>query len=445
VEWLLDRYEAWGVPARREEYGTWRGWTQGILHVDLLSPRVRTLEAHVLAWSPGTDGPVEGDVVALPEFAAPEDVDGWLQSVRGKVILTTAPQLSCREPQAFEALATEATVDSLAARQRALNMSWNRRRQALGEDGTARLEQAGAIAIVSSRWSGGWGVNKIFSAGTESVVAIDVSCEDYGLLARLAENEQGPRIRIESDAELTGEQPMFNVVAEIRGTELPNEYVLLGAHLDSWHASSGATDNGTGTIMMLEAMRILSEAYPAPRRTILVGHWGAEELGLVGSRAFSEDHPDVVENLQAAFNQDNGTWRIDYLQAQGFLGAGAYLASWLAQVPEEIAQHIELDVPGPQEFGGSDHMSFICHGAPSFRFQSHYPDYRQYTWHTNRDTYDKVVFDDLRNNATLAAMMAYLASEDPDRVPRTRSVLPANPDGSVREWAECRPAPRASG
>ena len=100
---------------------------------------------------------------------------------------------------------------------------------------------------------------------------------------------------------------MYNVVGELRGTELPDEYVLLTAHLDSWDGASGATDNGTGSTMMMEAMRILKEVHPQPRRTILVAHWGGEEQGLIGSGAFAEDHPEVVDGLQAAFNQDNGT------------------------------------------------------------------------------------------------------------------------------------------
>ncbi len=444
VQWLEDRYAEWGIQAERQQYGTWRGWDRGILHIDLIAPRVRSLEATILAWSPGTDGPVEGEVVAIPAFNTRAEANTWLSTVRGKIVLTSPPQLTCREPQAFERLATEETVERLRQRQNALDQSWRQQVGALGGGNALhRLEEAGAVAVLSSRWSGGWGVNKVFSAGTESAVAIDVSCEDYGLLTRLAENDQAPRLRINAEAAVTDERPMYNVIGEIRGTELPNEYVLLGAHLDSWHAASGATDNGTGTIMMLEAMRILKKVYPNPKRTILVGHWGGEELGLVGSRAFAEDHAEIVDGIQAAFNQDNGTWRIDYLQAQGFLGAGEFLARWIAQVPEEISDHIELDLPGPQETGGSDHMSFICNSAPSFRFQSHYPDYRQYTWHTNRDTYDKVVFDDLKNNAVLAATMAYLAADDDDRVPRTHSVLPPGRNGQARSWAACSTPPRS--
>ncbi|MCA9739842.1 MAG: M20/M25/M40 family metallo-hydrolase, partial [Gemmatimonadetes bacterium] len=207
-----------------------------------------------------------------------------------------------------------------------------------------------------------------------------------------------------------------------------------------------ATDNGTGTIMMLEAMRILKATYPNPRRTLLVGHWGGEEQGLVGSGAFAADHPDVVGNLQAAFNQDNGTWRIDFIRMQGFTGAGAHFGRWLSAVPDEITEHIELDIPGVPETGGSDHMSFICVPAAGFRLQSSYPDYRQYTWHTNLDTYDKVVFDDLRNNATLAAMLAYQASEDPERVPVDQRVLPTDErTGRPGTWPQCRPPRRSAG
>lgn len=447
VDWLLDVYGAWGIEARAEEYGTWRGWEHGAVHVDLLQPRVQTLEAKILAWSPGTDGPVEAEVVAIPVLDSEEAAEEWLGSVSGKFVLASAPEATCREPQRLRELAREETVERLQEEREATQRSWGERIGMLGglPEAHQRLEQAGVIGVLTSRWSEGWGVNKIFASGTEqTAVSLDLSCEDYGLLYRLYANRQTPMLRVNAEAEDRGTVPMFNVIAEIPGTELPDEYVMLSAHLDSWHGATGTTDNATGTITMLEAMRILKETYPSPRRTILVGHWGAEEQGLIGSRAFTEDHPDVIENLQVLFNQDNGTWRIDYIQSQGMPGAAGSLARWLSQIPTEISGEIELDTPGPQETGGSDHVSFLCHGAPGFRLQSHYPDYRQYTWHTNRDTYDKIVFDDLKNNATLAAMLIYLASEDPERVPRDRSVLPINPrTGEAREWIQCRPSRRS--
>jgi len=188
---------------------------------------------------------------------------------------------------------------------------------------------------------------------------------------------------------------------------------------------------------MMEAMRILREVYPEPRRTILVGHWSGEEQGLIGSRAFAEDHPEVVAGLQALFNQDNGTGRVTNISMMGFTGVAPYMTQWLERIPPEITQHIELEVPGVPASGGSDHASFLCHGVPAFRLGSHEWDYRTYTWHTNRDTFDKVVFDDVRNNAALVAMLAYLASEEPDLLPRDR-ISP-----QFGGWPACQPARRS--
>jgi hypothetical protein len=444
ADWLVQTYEQWGVPVRTEPYGTWNGWQQGALHVDLTAPRVQTLEAKLLAWSPGTDGMVEGGAVVVPELESQTAALEWLPSVRGKFVLVSAPEPMCRAPQELDAHAREATVTGLQQRRAQHQRSYRQRMALLGGRSAARrLEEAGAVGIITSRWSGGWGVNKIFSAASETVPSIDLGCEDYGLVFRLAEHDQGPRLRMHAEAQALGVVPQFNVIAELEGTELPDEYVLLGAHLDSWHGATGATDNGTGTITMLEAMRILKAAYPTPRRTIIVGHWGAEEMGLIGSGSFREDHPAVIDGLQAAFNQDNGTWRIERIEGQGLLYAGDHIGRWMSHIPTEIAEHVTLEFPGRQNNTGSDHVSFLCAGAPSFRLQSAYDEYRQYTWHTNRDTYDKIVFDDLKNNATLAAMLAYEASEDPERVPRDRATLPTNPrTGEPREWVSCFPPRR---
>ncbi len=180
-------------------------------------------------------------------------------------------------------------------------------------------------------------------------------------------------------------QPIFNTIGTIRGSELPNEYVLLSAHFDSWDGGSGATDNGTGTLTMLEAMRILKLAYPNPRRT--------------------EDNAAMLDGIQAVINQDNGTGRIVRI------------------------------------------ASFACHGVPAFGLGAHSWNYGQYTWHTNRDTYDKVVFDELKGNATIAAMFAYLASEAPEKVSREPVDVAARAQAGGRApgamaWPACQLAPR---
>ena len=434
-DWLLETYADWGIPARREEYGTWNRWQPGALHVEMTAPRVQPLVTEILAWSPGTDGPVEGAVVAPPADLTAATAGAWLATLEGAFVLMDAPELMCRAPQELEANARPETVARLDSMRAAGRAGWRERMLALGSprDWTRVLEDAGVAGTLSSRWSGGWGANKVFATSNQRAVGLDVSCEDYGLLARLAESGHAPRIRVDAEAEHMGEVPQFNVIAEVRGTELPDEYVLLSAHLDSWHAATGATDNATGTIVMLEAMRILRETYPNPRRTILVGHWGAEEVGLIGSGSFREDHPEVVAGIQVGFNQDNGTWRFERIEGQGFLDTAEHLPTWMAAVPTEVQAQVTIEVPGEQNNRGSDHTSFTCAEAPVLRLQSPYDEYRQYTWHTNLDTYDKIVFDDLRQNATLAAMLVYGASEDPERVTRETANLPGG-----REFGPCR-------
>jgi hypothetical protein len=301
--------------------------------------------------------------------------------------------------------------------------------------------------ILINRWSLGWGVDKIQSAGGGPGPQFDMSCEDYGLLARLAAHGQHPRVHALADGKLAPtESPVYNTVAEIKGSEHPDQYVVLSAHLDSWDAGSGATDNGTGTIVMLEAMRLLKLAYPHPKRTIIAGHWSGEEEGDIGSTAFVTDHPEVLKGLQASFTQDNGTGNIDTVDTEGFLDAPAAFARWMSRMPLDLTHSITIDLPGYAENEDSDSDAFACRDAPGFFLTSADWDYTDYTWHTNRDTYDKISFDDVKRNATLIALLAYEASEDPVQLSRARRVPPTDPktgksvappvcDQALRSWA----------
>lgn len=442
-DWVVRQYQAWGIQAENRQYGTWTGWRRGTSQIDLLEPRVRSLEGMNLAWSPGTAGPVQGSVVALPNTTDAGAFQTWLPSVRGKFVLASFPEPTCRPDRYWEEYGTPETVERMRADRTAAREAWQARSAAGGENARAlqlALEEAGALGLVTLNWGGGaWGAVRVFNAFTREIPTFQLSCEDYGLVHRLAENNQGPVLRVDFDAEFLGDVPVFNTVATIPGTELPDEYVMLSAHFDSWDGSSGANDNGSGTVLMMEVMRILNTVYPNPRRTILVGHWGGEEQGLNGSRAFAEDHPEVVSGLQALFNQDNGTGRVVNISASGFVDAGGHLARWLARVPAEVTTHIRLNAPGTPATGGSDHAAFVCHGAAAFSLGSHPWDYFSYTWHSNRDTFDKMVFDDIRNNAVLAASLVYLASEDPERVStEQRTVFPVSPfSGQMGSWPEC--------
>jgi len=412
------------------------------------------LEATMNAWSTATpaDG-ITAEVALIPSKSVLGDSAGfarWLVSVKGKLVLLSAPQPSCRPDSDVKAWADSAVYNHAAAQRDSAVSDWNAR-WAVGKSNTrsasALLERAGAAGVLSNSWSRGWGVDKIQSARAKTIPSFDVSCEDYSLLARLAANDQHPRVHAVADAVLApAESPVFNTIARIQGSEKPNEYVMLSAHLDSWDSGSGATDNGTGTITMLEAMRILKTAYPRPKRTILVGHWSGEEEGEIGSSAFAADHPEVLKGLQALFNQDNGTGEIDSVQTNGFIDAAASLARWMSRMPADITKNIALMMPGVAHDESTDSDAFDCHGAPAFFLTSSDWSYTDYTWHTNRDTYDKINFDNVKRNATLVAMFAYQASEDPAFVSRTRRVPPVDPrTGQPQRVPSCETPPRSFG
>ncbi len=449
-DWAIATYKKWGIEAKNEQWGTWKGWERGITHIDLVSPRVVTLQGMQLAWSPST--PKKGttaELIIIPNVQDSIAFINWLPSVKGKFVLVSMNQPTGRPDYNWEEFAAEQSFEKMKKDREEQTKAWHQR--FLNTGYTSRnintvLEEAGAVGIVQSRWSKGFGANKIFSANTKNIPVIDLTMEDYGMLYRMTENGVHPIIKVMAESKELGVVPTFNTIATIPGKELPNEYVILSAHFDSWDGATGATDNGTGTITMMEAARILKKVYPNPKRTIIVGHWGSEEQGLNGSRAFVEDHPEIIEGLQVAFNQDNGTGRVVNLSGQGFLHAYDYLGSWLESVPKEITDHIETRFPGTPGGGGSDYASFVAAGAPSFSLSSLSWSYWNYTWHTNLDTYDKIVFDDVRNNAILTAILAYKASEDLDKTSREKSILPLNMrTGEQRTWPNQRSPNRKGG
>jgi carboxypeptidase Q len=513
-DWVIRTYQSWGIEARREQYGTWRGWRRGASHIDLVAPRVRSLEGLMLAWSPGTKGrPVTAEAIILPRFADSLEFVKWLPQAKGKIVLLSPAWPTCRPSEDWIRFATPASRTAMDSQVAKMQREWAVDRDstklyrgtgyalALGT-GTLgmRLEKAGVLGTITSRnklsgfgapqagrggggggfggnqpaggqsargggpaaskaaasaglggfggganGSGGWGVIEVFETYNTTAPAVTLTCEDYGLVYRLAENNQHPQVRLDLDAELLGEVAAFNTIGMIKGVEKPDEYVMLSAHFDSWDGSSGATDNGTGTLMAMEAMRLLKLAYPRPKRTILVGHWASEEQGLNGSRAFTEDHPEVMKGLQALFNQDNGTGRVQSVSAAGLTDISGHLKNWYGKLPafytdsmsDNVVSWNFSDRPTGNP-GGTDGAVFACYGTPSFGLGAVGWNYGTYTWHTNRDTYDKVVFADLRHNATLAALLAYLASEDPEFISREKS-----PGTWPENWpANCGKAPR---
>lgn len=447
-DWAVAKFESWGIPAKNEKFGEWRGWERGISHIDMVSPRVKTLAGTQLAWSPSTKGKsVVGEVIALPEFKDSIAFRAWLPTVKGKYVMISMPQPTGRPDHNWAEYGTKESIAKMNRQRDSLNIAWNKRISNTGLSANSIpgvLESAGAAGILTSYWSREFGANKIFGARSQKVPTLDISLEDYGMLYRLAQNGVIPKIAVETSSKDLGNVPSFNTIAEIKGSEFPNEYVILSAHLDSWEGGSGATDNGTGTISMMEVARILKKILPNPKRTILIGLWGSEEQGLNGSRSFVLDNPEIIENTQAVFNLDNGTGRVERINGSGFVHAYDFVSRWLEAAPRSVTKDIKTEFPGIPGSGGSDHVSFVSAGVPAFMLSSLSWGYFNNTWHTNLDTYDKLVFDDLRDNVILTAVMAYKASEEPALVNRERRVLPVGRDGKPGTWPAIR-QPRRTG
>jgi len=451
-DWAVAKFAEWGITAENEQYGTWLGWERGITHIDLVEPWVRTLDGMSHAWSHGTRRPVRAEVVIVPTVADSNEFKAWLPNVRGKFVLISFPEPTGRPDEVWEEYALPETLEKMQTDRDEAESAFDENLENAGFEGRnatndlgRALEEAGAVGVFSMNWMGGWGTHRVFSGYTEEIPSVQLSLEDYTLLYRMAANGQAPVVELEAETTFLGDQPAINTIATIPGTEKPDEYVILMGHFDTVSGAYGACDNTTGTIIAMEALRILKKVYPNPKRTLLVGLWGSEEQGLNGSRAFVEDHPEIIAGLQAGFNQDNGTGRCVSMSDNGFIGTGQYLAKWLSLIPTEVSRHIDLQLPGMPSSGGSDHASFVAVGAPCFSLRSLSWEYG-YTWHTQRDTYDKIVFDEVRNNVVLAASLAYLACEEAEQLPRTKRDMPIDErTGEQRQWPEQRKANRKGG
>lgn len=446
-EWTAKTLRSWGVEASLQQFGTWKGWKRGITHVDMVYPRVKTLSATQLAWSPATKKAIEAEVVVLPRVSSKSEFDRWLPSVKGKIVLMAQYQKIGRSDEQIKEFATPELYEKLKAEKEKAAKDFSEYVKRIGYDNTTlpeALEKAGATGIAISNWTGIMGANRIFGAKTHKIPMFDIDVEDYGMLYRMSERGAKPKIRLETQSKILPEAKSFNTIGMIKGKEKPDEYVILSAHLDSWDGAQGATDNGTGTLTMLEAMRILKKYYPNNKRTIVIGLWGSEEQGLNGSRSFIADHPEMMRGVQAVFNQDNGTGRVVNISGQGFVKSYDYIGRWLDAVPKNVTAHIKTDFPGVPGGGGSDHASFVSAGIPGFSLGSLNWGYFGYTWHTTKDTYDKIVFDEVKNNVILTATLAYMASEDPEFTSREQRVMPQDDQGKTLKWPEFKQPKRSS-
>jgi hypothetical protein len=437
-EWAVNQLKSWGlVNAQREPWGKFgKGWEIQKNYAAMTVPYYHAIIAIPKAWTPGTNGPITGDVV-LVKADTITDLDKYKGTLQGKIVIfdtkpnierTFKPDASriTDEELAVMANATAQPAGQRRAFDRAAFMKARAFRAAVGQFLTD--EHVGLI-LSQARGTDGtvFTTNGASYADTAKTVSpeLETSGEDYQRILRLV--KAGIKVTMEADIKtrfFTDDLQGYDVVAEIPGTDkkLKDQLVMVGGHLDSWHAATGATDNGAGSAVMMEVVRILKAVNFKPRRTVRIALWSSEEQGLFGSRNYVLNHfgdPKTMElkpeqaKVSAYYNLDNGTGKIRGIYLQGDSLAGPIFKAWLAPFKDLGASTVTI-----RNTGSTDHVSFDAVGIPGFQFIQDGLDYGARTHHSNQDTYDKLSEDDLKQAATIVASFVYNTSQRDEMIPR---------------------------
>ncbi|HEV8357177.1 MAG TPA: M20/M25/M40 family metallo-hydrolase [Gemmatimonadales bacterium] len=432
-EWAAETFRSWGLANVKLEpwdsaFG--RGWEIVSYSGRILAPWPKPLAAYPQAWSgstldaKGKPGTVACNVVTL-DVRDSTDVAKYAGKLRGACVLRGAPRVI---PPEFTPRETRQTLDELinppppSAPGGPGNFGPNSPAQRLNAAVTQliRAEQPAAV-LQGSNWTYGMFLNgghfdnrTARDSGYNPIPNLVVAHEQYGTLWRVA--ERGMPVRIELSLQtrfLDDNRIPTNVTAEIPGTDKAGELVMLGAHYDSWHSGTGATDNGAGSVVMMEAIRILKSLGLPVRRTVRIALWTGEEQGLLGSRAWLRIHGSETPRISAYVNVDNGTGRLRGIWDQSNSAAIPILQQILAPF-----QDLGVVVVRHGNTGGTDHLSFVAAGVPGFNFIQDPIEYGTRTHHSNVDTYERLVIDDLKQAATVVAWTVYELANRDEMMPR---------------------------
>ncbi|KUG09594.1 M28 family metallopeptidase [Solirubrum puertoriconensis] len=445
-EWTQKQMAQWGlVNSKIDPWGTFgRGWDIEKSYVAMTAPYYHNMIGAPKAWTPGTNGAIKKQIV-LVKATTEADLDKYKGQLRDKIVLTevasepkTTFAADAKRYTDEELLKMAAPAEARPARQGNDDaMAAYRARLALRTKMAELFMQEGAAAVLSTR-GGSHGTfftsnGAPYAADAKPVLPeIEMAPEDQLRLIRLV--EAGIPVEVEMDTKTkfqTQDLRGYNVIAEIPGTDkkLKNEVVMLGAHIDSWHAATGATDNAAGCAVMMEAVRILKAVDAKPRRTIRIALWGEEEQGLHGSRNYVKNNfgdPATMkllpahEKLAGYFNLDNGSGKIRGIYAQGNEGVQPIFTEWLKPFADMGATTVT-----PRNTGGTDHLAFDAVGLPGFQFIQDGLDYNTRTHHTNQDTYERLQADDLKQASVIVASFVYNAAMRDQKLPR--KALPQAP------------------
>ncbi|MCM3873362.1 MAG: M20/M25/M40 family metallo-hydrolase [Pyrinomonadaceae bacterium] len=472
-EWTRDQMSKWGLQnAHLEAWGPFgRGWTLKRFSAQVVEPQTIPLIAYPKAWSPGTNGPLTAEVVYF-DAKDEADMQRFKGKLKGAIVLTSV----IREVKAhFDAPGTrlnEKELLSLAdapeprggtSRRFQLSPELRAAFDLVAKKNLFLQEEGAAVVIDPSRLGDGGTVfvqsasvpqplsGEPFGPNSRSMPPYDKSApkfapqmvlavEHYNRIVRLLQAGEKVTMTVDlgvewQDADLMG----YNTIAEIPGTDLKDEVVMLGGHMDSWHSGTGATDNGAGVAVAMEVVRILQALGLKPRRTIRVGLWSGEEQGLLGSRAYVAEHFGRFEPTSAAaaspatsptpapklltkpeyekfsgyFNLDNGTGKIRGVYLQGNEGVRPLFREWLTPFRDMGATTLSIS-----NTGGTDHLAFDAIGLPGFQFIQDEIEYDTRTHHSNQDVFDRIQSDDMKQAATIMAAFVYKAATRDEKLPR---------------------------
>ena len=465
-EWAVAKMKEWGLQNVSlepwvDKNGFDRGWVNEKFYMAAVSPQAFPITGTPTGWTPGTNGLVRGEIALVAETTQ-EDLQKYAGKLKGKWILTQAPP---NVAAFWSPLATRATAEELMQMELASNPGpefgvANPTADGRGGRGAGRGGPGGAAPFNRNDWFRAEGVAGLLSTAprghgiyliggnrstdpANALPQVAIPAEQYGRLARMVMKDIAVTIEADIKNAYQPNPAMFNVVGEIPGTDKADEIVMLGAHFDSWHASTGATDNAAGSAAMMEAMRLLKQSGVRLRRTVRIGLWTGEEQGLIGSREYVKKHiaawnvPAPAPGAQPQrgggrggcqtgytfkpehakfagyFNIDNGTGAIRGVYLQQNDAVAPVFREWM-----EPFRSIGMNTLTSRNTGGTDHQSFDALGLPGFQFIQDEVEYDTMTHHTNLDSYERLQPTDMMRNATIAASFAYLAANRDEKLPR---------------------------
>ena len=460
-EWTKNKLAEWGMQnAHLEAWGPFgKGWTLERFSAQVIEPTPFPLIAFPKAWTPGTNGAVTGEVV-FADLKSEADFDKYRGKLKNAFVMTVPMREVVAHFKPQGARLTEEELWKMASdlpegvggRQYSPEILERiRKMREFAPKLAAFLKAEGVAAMLDAGRGGDGGTLFVQQDGSAmkpgEIPSVVVAIEHYGRIFRLLQKNIPVKVEMNLAVKFHGDetQMAYNTVAEIPGTDKADEIVMLGAHLDSWHGSTGATDNGAGTAVCMEALRILKTLGVQPRRTIRIGLWTGEEQGLFGSRAYVKAHfgerlPDPQKDGQqpfpgmrnsgplalkpdhakfaAYFNLDNGTGKVRGVYLQGNEAVRPIFRAWLEPFRDLGAATLTID-----NTGGTDHLSFDAVGLPGFQFIQDEIEYETRTHHSNMDSYERIQPEDMKQAAVLMAAFVYNAAMRDEKLPR--KALPA--------------------